>query len=66
MQQKGSAAKKEQRGKYLVTAGGCADCHSPKIFTPRGPVPDSSLPEIDRSVICPNKWGGLFSNDLTA
>lgn len=32
-----------ERGKYLVNAIGCADCHSPKIMTPQGPVPDSSL-----------------------
>lgn len=29
-----------ERGKYLVAFGGCADCHSPKIMTERGPVPD--------------------------
>ncbi|MHC5021664.1 MAG: c-type cytochrome [Planctomycetota bacterium] len=29
------------RGKYLVTFGGCADCHSPKIMNEQGePVPD--------------------------
>lgn len=31
------------RGKYLVTFGGCHDCHSPKTFTPEGlPEPDMS------------------------
>ncbi len=30
------------RGKYLVFTGGCGDCHSPKIYTPMGPVPDST------------------------
>ncbi len=30
----------KQRGEYLVTVGGCHDCHSPKVFTPQGPVPD--------------------------
>jgi mono/diheme cytochrome c family protein len=24
------------RGKYLVTAMGCGDCHSPKVFGPKG------------------------------
>jgi hypothetical protein len=30
------------RGKYIVTIGGCNDCHSPKIMTPQGPAPDPS------------------------
>jgi hypothetical protein len=30
------------RGKYLTTIGGCNDCHTPKIMTPRGPVFDST------------------------
>jgi mono/diheme cytochrome c family protein len=65
------------RGKYLVTLGGCNDCHSPKVFTPTGPVPDStrllsghpatsSLPEMPTNVLAPNKWGALASNDFTA
>ena len=29
-----------ERGKYLVEIMGCHDCHSPKIMTPEGPVPD--------------------------
>ena len=28
------------KGKYLVTIGGCNDCHSPKMMTEQGPVPD--------------------------
>jgi hypothetical protein len=31
-----------EHGKYLVTAGGCDDCHTPKIFGPNGPEPDMS------------------------
>ncbi|MGE5402704.1 MAG: c-type cytochrome [Ignavibacteriales bacterium] len=31
-----------QRGKYLVNFGGCNDCHSPKVMTQAGPVPDST------------------------
>ncbi|MEJ2495172.1 MAG: hypothetical protein P8Y79_12680 [Ignavibacteriaceae bacterium] len=30
------------KGKYLVNAGGCNDCHSPKVYTDMGPVPDST------------------------
>jgi mono/diheme cytochrome c family protein len=33
----GDAAK---RGQYLVTVGGCNDCHTPMKMTPVGPVPD--------------------------
>ncbi len=31
-----------KRGKYLVNIMGCNDCHSPKVFTEFGPVPDES------------------------
>jgi len=66
-----------ERGKYLVMAGGCNDCHSPKIFTPAGPIPDttrllsghpagSPLPPIPKDVLGPTQWGALATNDLTA
>lgn len=29
-----------QRGAYLVGIMGCNDCHSPKVFTEQGPIPD--------------------------
>ena len=32
-----------KRGKYLVSIMGCNDCHSPKMMTPQGPVPDTNL-----------------------
>ncbi len=73
------AANQEQvkHGEYLVNLGGCNDCHSPKVMTKMGPVPDETrllsghpanekLPKVDMSVMGPDKWGGLFSNDLTA
>src|SRR5262249_49480411 len=31
-----------QRGRYLVTAIGCNDCHTPLKMTERGPEPDMS------------------------
>ena len=31
-----------ERGKYLVTVGGCDDCHTPKTFGPNGPELDMS------------------------
>src|SRR5678816_1729203 len=31
-----------ERGKYLVTVGGCNDCHTPLRMGPKGPEPDMS------------------------
>jgi hypothetical protein len=64
-----------KRGEYLVTMGGCNDCHSPKIMTDQGPMPDprrllsghpanAKLPRVDVNSIGPGKWV-LFSEDLT-
>ncbi|MEJ2614191.1 MAG: c-type cytochrome [Ignavibacteriaceae bacterium] len=44
-----------ERGKYLVDLGGCNHCHSPKVMTAMGPVPDttrllSGSPDIINSV----------------
>lgn len=75
----GEKTSKEQieRGKYLVTLGGCHDCHSPKVFTPEGiPMPDetkllsghpagSKLPEIDKRAYAPGFWY-LMGPDLTS
>lgn len=67
-----------ERGRYLTVVGGCADCHSPKIFTPQqGAYPDASrhlaghvaaqpLPEMPPATMGPNGWGALVSNDFTA
>ncbi|WP_370477760.1 diheme cytochrome c-553 [Tamlana flava] len=32
-----------ERGEYLVDLGGCHHCHSPKIMTERGPLPNPKL-----------------------
>ncbi|HVT41157.1 MAG TPA: c-type cytochrome, partial [Gemmatimonadaceae bacterium] len=66
-----------KRGAYLVSMAGCHDCHSPKLFTAAGPVPDTTrllsghpasdkLPDIPRNVVGPGKWGALTSGDFTA
>lgn len=31
-----------ERGRYIVTAAGCGDCHTPLAMTPNGPRPDES------------------------
>src|SRR5688500_10285360 len=60
-----------QRGSYLVTAGHCNDCHTPKKMTPNGPVDDSSLtlaghqanaplPPVEEKYVKPGNWV-LFS-----
>ncbi len=38
-----SLAEQITKGKRLVTVLGCNDCHSPKVMTALGPVPDSLL-----------------------
>ena len=66
-----------KRGEYLVTILDCQACHTPKIMTDRGPVPDPSramsghpaaevLPAItDKKMIAPGQWI-LTNTGLTA
>lgn len=65
-----------KRGAYLVNFGGCNDCHSPKVYTDLGPMPDTTrllsgyqansvLSKVDTAVIGPGKWY-LSNGDLTA
>jgi hypothetical protein len=68
-------AMKVERGKYLVNAIGCDDCHSPKIMTERGPEIDPNrrlsghpaeqplAPIADKNVL---KDYALFSMGLTS
>ena len=66
-----------KRGEYLVNYGGCNDCHTPKVITPKGPEPDpdkllsghpssEGLPEVPSGMIGAEKWGALANNNLTA
>lgn len=65
-----------KRGKYLVMVGGCNDCHTPKIMTKNGPVPDTTktlsghpadaeLPEFDFNQVKKGQWV-LMTGDQTA
>ncbi len=65
-----------QRGQFIVSIGGCNDCHSPKKMTPHGPVIDSSrllsghpagspLPPVIGSALQPGNWL-LMAPDVTA
>ena len=66
-----------ERGRYLVVFGSCDDCHSPKVMTPNGPVPDSSrrlsghpasdpVPPLPVDIGGPGQWGAAAVPDLTA
>jgi len=61
-------------GRHLVAISGCGDCHTPKIMTPQGPVPDTTMflaghpagipaPAINRREI--EQKGFMLTNDLS-
>jgi len=63
------------RGEYLVTIGGCNDCHTPKIFTKEGMEFDTKrllsghpseldIPPLESQMLGPGKWL-LFNEHLT-
>jgi|GraSoiStandDraft_8_1057269.scaffolds.fasta_scaffold334840_1 mono/diheme cytochrome c family protein len=65
-----------KRGDYIVTTGSCNDCHSPKVMTQMGPLPDSSkllsghpanepLPPIYANSLKPGNWISM-APDITA
>jgi len=71
------ANKDVHRGQYLAQFGGCHDCHTPKVMTPKGPELDksrllsghpshASLPVVPEGVIGPTRWGAAATSDLTA
>jgi len=71
----GAANPAVKRGAYLVRFGGCNDCHTPKVMTPRGPAPDPGreLSGHPASVtlppppdLAPDKWMAATNGDLTA
>jgi len=60
-----------ERGKYLVTIGGCNDCHTPWKVGPNGPEPDmtrmlsghpQNLPMPDLKAPAPWAWAGAPTN----
>lgn len=79
---KGKAPKKDpkreamlKRGEYLVTVGGCGDCHTPKNMTPEGPQEDMtrmlsgapSTPKLPPAPKLPaGPWVVVAAGDLTA
>jgi hypothetical protein len=64
-----------ERGRYLTVVGACHDCHTPKVMTPAGPVPDttrmlsghpSELAVGDAPAQLPATWMASTNGDLTA
>lgn len=64
------------RGEFLITVGGCNDCHSPKIFKDGMMIIDSSkmlsghqlnspLPKVNKSSLKPGEWASM-APDATA
>ena len=60
-------AEQIEKGKELVNIGGCNDCHSPKVMTQMGPVPDTTLllsgyqssktlPAANPDLVKPGQW----------
>jgi len=65
-----------EMGKYIVHTSGCDDCHTPKIFTDKGPVFDTTkllsghqqtdiIPPLDASALGVNQWAATTMS-LTA
>src|SRR4029450_13522229 len=65
-----------ERGKYLTLAGGCNDCHTPKMFGPNGPEADMTkelsghpasdkIPGVPQKLFDPGKFGTLTNGHLT-
>jgi hypothetical protein len=65
-----------KRGEYVVMTGACNDCHSPKVMTPQGPIPDSTkllsghpahepIPALGANAGKPTNWI-YMSQDATA
>lgn len=66
-----------KRGEYLVGIMDCAACHTPKIFTPNGPILDTDrlfsgfnsendVPKLSADELETAKKWVLFSGDMTA
>ncbi|HKI79347.1 MAG TPA: hypothetical protein VKA26_12455 [Ignavibacteriaceae bacterium] len=63
-------------GEYLVNLGGCNDCHSPKVMTAMGPMPDTTrllsghpadvpVASIDQDFLKKGEWVLTDGKDFT-
>jgi mono/diheme cytochrome c family protein len=66
-----------RRGEYLANFGGCSDCHTPKVMSPAGPVPDPArllsghpqnepVPPVPAGALAPGGWMAMTNGHLTA
>ncbi len=69
------AAALVERGRYLTVVGACHDCHTPKVMTPAGPMPDTTrlfsghpaeLAVGDAPGRLSESWVASTNGDLTA
>ncbi len=77
-QDKYNKTKEVELGKGLVDEYGCSTCHTPKIESTVGYIPDQKrllsghpsndkdLPQIPKNFIGDSKWAGVYSQGLTA
>jgi len=75
--QGGKQSEQLRRGEYLATYGGCSDCHTPKVMSPQGPVPDPSrllsghpqnetVPPVPAGALSAGGWMAVTNGHLTA
>ena len=75
--QAGKRSEQLRRGEYLATLGGCGDCHTPKVMSLQGPVPDLSrllsghpqnetVPPVLAGALTPGGWMVMTNGHLTA
>jgi mono/diheme cytochrome c family protein len=70
----GAPGERVKRGEYLVTVGGCHDCHTPWVMGSNGPEPDmkrglSGHPQdvvIRGPATLPEPWMAAFAPTMTA
>jgi mono/diheme cytochrome c family protein len=68
----GKATGSVARGRYLVNALACGDCHTPKKMGPNGPEPDNSrmlagyVAELLPSAPAPGPWIAHTNGQMTA
>jgi hypothetical protein len=66
-----------ERGRYLVTFGGCDDCHTPKIYSEAGMSLDTTrrlsghpaalaAPPVPRGALGPAAWAAMTNEHFTA
>ena len=76
-QDQGAGVDEIEKGRIITEIFGCVDCHSPKIMEGEflvndpdklfsGHPQDNVLPKFSPDIIGPDKWRGLFTDDMTA